>query len=110
MLSVLAGLVSVALFAGLMAVGDRKRGTVLGQAVLVAGGVVFFAAIAGVGADGFGLAPRLLAVGLLAAGAGGMLYHLYVGRFDDLRLARAVFVAVYLGLAAVFGLIFLVIF
>ena len=105
-------LVSLASFAALLWIADRKRGTVVAQGVLVAGAVVFFVAIAaGPAADpGAWLAPRgiaTFAVGLLAAGAGGMLYHLYLGRFAELRVARMVFVAVYLALAAVFALVFL---
>ena len=111
MAALVAVVVSVALMVGLMALSDRKRGTVLGQVVLLAGGAVFFLSIAA--GEVAGIGPRalaILAVGLLAAGAGGMLYHLYVGRFTDLRLARGVFAAVYLGLAAAFGLLFLVLF
>ncbi len=102
-------LVSAAVFAGFLMMSDRKRGTVLGQGVLVAGAVVFFAAIVA-GGPLAGLSPRALAifaVGLLAAGSGGMLYHLYLGRFEEVMTARAVFVAVYLALAALYAVIFL---
>ena len=102
-------IVSIAVFAGLLMMSDRKRGTVFGQGVLVAGAIVFFAAIVA-GGPLAGLSPRalaIMAVGLLAAGSGGMLYHLYLGRFDEVMTARAVFVGVYLALAALYALIFL---
>ena len=111
MLQVLpAVLVSIAIFAGFLSMSDRKRGTVLGQGVLVAGAIVFFAGIVA-GGPLAGISPRALAffaVGLLAAGSGGMLYHLYLGRFEEVMTARAVFVAVYVGLAALYTLIFLI--
>ena len=109
MLMILLPLVaSLAAFGALLALADRKRGTVVAQGVLIAGAVVFFAAIVG-GPDGPGAQRALatLAVGLLSAGAAGMLYHLYLGRFASLATARAVFVAVYLGLGAIFALVFL---
>ncbi|MGY6410504.1 MAG: hypothetical protein ACXIUV_05695 [Alkalilacustris sp.] len=111
MLQVLpAVLVSIAIFAGFLSMSDRKRGTVLGQGVLVAGAIVFFAGIVA-GGPLAGISPRALAifaVGLLAAGSGGMLYHLYLGRFEEVMTARTVFVGVYLALAALYALIFLV--
>jgi hypothetical protein len=107
-MTLLAVLVSVAAFAGLMMMADRRRGTVVGQAVLLAGAAVFFLAI--VAGPVAGLGPRqlaALAVGLLVAGSAGMLYHLYLGRFAELWVARGVFVAVYLALAAVYSFLFL---
>ena len=110
MLQVLpAAVLSIAVFTGFLMMSDRKRGTVLGQGVLVAGAVVFFAAIVA-GGPLAGISPRalaILAVGLLAAGSGGMLYHLYLGRFEEVMTARAVFVGVYLALAALYALVFL---
>jgi hypothetical protein len=51
-----------------------------------------------------------IATGLMAAAVAGMLYHLYLGRFVRVWAARAVFTAVYLGLAALFGVVFLSLF
>lgn len=104
-----AALVSIAAFAGLLMMSDRKRGTVLGLGVLVTGAVVLFAGrVAGGPLDGIPARMQaIMTVGLLAAGSGGMLYHLYLGRFEAVTTARAVFVGVYLGLAAVYALIFL---
>ncbi len=104
----LAVVISVAAFAALLLIPDRKRGTVIAQGVLIAGAALFFVAI--VAGPVAGIAPRqiaILAVGLLAAASSGMLYHLYLGRFAEVRVAQGVFVAVYLGLAAVYALIFL---
>jgi hypothetical protein len=50
---------------------------------------------------------RGFGVGLMAAAVAGMLYHLYLGRFDQVWTARGVFLLVYLVVSAAFGLIFL---
>jgi Flp pilus assembly protein TadB len=46
-------------------------------------------------------------VGLMAAAVSGMLYHLYLGRFEQVWTARGVFLLVYLVVSALFGLVFL---
>jgi hypothetical protein len=54
-----------------------------------------------------GLPPQRLAafgVGLMAAAVAGMLYHLYLGRFERVWAARGVFLLVYLVVSALFGL------
>lgn len=103
---------SAALFCALVLMADRKRGAALAQGALVLAVVGMFVAITANGPVA-GLAPigiAAIATGLIAAAVAGMLYHLYLGRFDDVRAARAVFTAVYLGLAGLFGLVFLSLF
>ncbi|MCT4685624.1 MAG: hypothetical protein N4A39_18030 [Roseicyclus sp.] len=107
--SLIAALPSAALFAGLALMSDRPRGALLAQAALVAAVVMIFVAIL-VDAPVAGIpAPRLAAIatGLIAAAVAGMLYHLYLGRFERVWAARAVFTLVYLGAAGLFGLVFL---
>jgi hypothetical protein len=88
---------------------DRPRGAFLAQiALVVASALVFVAILAG--GPVAGLAPQRLAafaVGLMAAAVAGMLYHLYLGRFERVWAARGVFTLVYLVTAGLFGLVFL---
>ncbi|MBF9057976.1 hypothetical protein HKCCSP123_02155 [Rhodobacterales bacterium HKCCSP123] len=100
---------SAALFCGLALMSDRKRGAVLAQAALVLAAAAIFVAII---LDGpvAGLPPERLAAiatGLMAAAVAGMLYHLYLGRFERVWAARFVFTLVYLVTAGLFGLVFL---
>ncbi|MEM7722693.1 MAG: hypothetical protein AAF376_09985 [Pseudomonadota bacterium] len=100
---------STALFGGLALMSDRERGAFLAQCGLAFAAALVFVAIV---ADGpiFGITTRGLsafAVGLLSACVAGMLYHLYLGRFERVWAARGVFTLVYLGLSALFGLLFL---
>lgn len=107
--SLIAALPSAALFAGLALMSDRPRGALLAQGALVAAVVMIFVAIV-VDAPVAGIpAPRLAAIatGLIAAAVAGMLYHLYLGRFERVWATRAVFALVYLGAAGLFGLVFL---
>jgi hypothetical protein len=102
-------LASAALFGALALMSDRKRGAFLAQIALFAAGALLFVAIVVPGPVA-GVAPAGLAafaVGLIAAAGAGMLYHLYLGRFARVWAARGVFTAVYLGLSALFGLVFL---
>jgi hypothetical protein len=100
---------SAALFGALVLMSDRKRGAFLAQIGLAAAAAVVFVAIvvdgpvAGIGPGG----RAAVAVGLISAAAAGMLYHLYLGRFERVWAARGVFSAVYLALSALFGLVFL---
>ena len=102
-------LVSAAVFGGLVLMSDRRRGAFIAQGILVAGAVIVFIAI--LRADGVaGLPSGRIAgvgVGLMAAAVAGMLYHLYLGRFERVWAARGVFLLVYLFVSALFGLIFL---
>ena len=103
---------SAMLFCGLALMSDRKRGAALAQVALVLAVVAMFVAITATGALA-GLAPEriaAIATGLIAAAVAGMLYHLYLGRFERVWAARAVFSAVYLGLAGLFGFVFLSLF
>ena len=104
----LALLISAAAFAGVVMMTDRRRGANVAQGVLLLGGALAFATV--VAGPVAGIGPRQLAVhavGLLAAGAAGMLYHFYLGRFARVWAARGALAAVFLGFWAVFGLIFL---
>jgi hypothetical protein len=99
---------SAALFCALALMTDRKRGALVAQGALFISVVAIFVAIV---ADGpvAGLPAAYvgaIATGLIAASVAGMLYHLYLGRFERTWAARGVFSAVYLGLALLFGLIF----
>jgi len=102
-------LVSAAVFGGLALMSDRRRGAFIAQGILVVGAVIVFIAI--LRADGVaGLPSGRIAgfgVGLTAAAVAGMLYHLYLGRFERVWAARGVFLLVYLFVSALFGLIFL---
>ncbi len=103
---------SAALFCSFALMSDRKRGAFLAQGALVVAVVAMFLAITANGPLA-GLDPiRLAAIatGLIAAAVAGMLYHLYLGRFVRVWAARGVFTAVYLGLSALFGLVFLSLF
>jgi hypothetical protein len=106
--AVLAALLAAGAFGGVVMMSDRKRGANVAQAVLLAGGVLAFVAI--LAGPVAGVTPRQiagLAAGLLAAGAAGMLYHFYLGRFAQVLTARAALTAVFLGFWLVFGLGFL---
>ena len=103
---------SAGLFCAFALMSDRKSGACLAQAALVAAVVVMFVAILVEGPIA-GLSPlrvAAIATGLIAAAVAGMLYHLYLGRFTRVWAARGVFTVVYLGLAALFGLVFLSLF
>ncbi|MFN3263046.1 MAG: hypothetical protein ACE37J_21050 [Pikeienuella sp.] len=104
----LIALASAAAFGALTLMSDRKRGAFLAQVGLaLAASLVFVAIIADgpvLGVEPEGLAA--FAVGLISAAAAGMLYHLYLGRFERVWTARGVFSAVYLALSAMFGLVF----
>jgi ferredoxin len=71
---------------------DRPRGAFIAQCILVVGAVLVFIAI--VVSDGIGGLPpdRIAAfgVGLMAAAVSGMLYHLYLGRFEQVWTARSI--------------------
>lgn len=100
----LVALVSVALFAGLVLIEDRRRGGLIGQIGTVFGAVMLLVASAW-SKDGQATAwpfSALLAggVGVLSAATGGMGYHLFLGRFTSLQTARGAFLCVSLGLAA----------
>lgn len=100
---------SAALFVALVLMSDRKRGAFLAQIGLVIATALVFVAIVVDGPVG-GIGPRSLAafaVGLISAAVAGMLYHLYLGRFERVWAARGVFSTVYLALSALFGLVFL---
>jgi hypothetical protein len=100
---------SAALFGALVLMSDRKRGAFLAQIGLVIATALVFVAIV-VDSPVAGIAPRGLAafaVGLISAAVAGMLYHLYLGRFERVWAARVVFSAVYLAVSALFGLVFL---
>jgi hypothetical protein len=103
---------SAALFGALVLMSDRKRGAFLAQGALVLAVVAMFVAITANGSlAGFDpIEIAGIATGLIAAAVAGMLYHLYLGRFVRVWAARGVFTAVYLGLAALFGLVFLSLF
>ena len=103
----LAGLIalaSAAVFGALVLMHDRKRGAFLAQVGLAIAGALALAA--GV-MDGPARALAALAVGFMSAAVAGMLYHLYLGRFDRVWAARGVFLAAYLAISAVFGIVFL---
>ena len=100
---------SGAVFGALALMSDRRRGAFLAQIGLGLAAALIFVAIV---ADGpiAGIAPRgvaAVAVSLISATGAGMLYHLYLGRFERVWAARGVFTAVFLALSALFGLVFL---
>lgn len=102
-------LASVAVFGGLVLMSDRRRGALLAQGWLVLAAAGVFVAILAEGPVA-GLAPPALAafaVALIPASLSGMLYHLYLGRFERVWPARGVFALVFLGLTALFGFVFL---
>lgn len=104
-------LLSTLVFAGLVFVQDRPRGALIAQigsvaaAALIFVALVFDALLYGIGLSA--LQVSALGLALLAATVGGMFYHLYLGRFDDVWRARFVFALVYLGVAAVLGTLYL---
>ena len=102
----LAAFLSALVFTGLVTIQDRPRGAFIAQMGSVGAAALIFVAL--VFTTGTA-AVRLSAMGtaLLAATVGGMFYHLYLGRFDDVWRARVVFALVYLGIAAVLGTLYL---
>ena len=90
---------------------DRPRGAFIAQGILVAARNQSCSSAISLRTDGVaGLPPERIAafgVGLMAAAVAGMLYHLYLGRFERVWAARGVFLLVYLFVSALFGLIFL---
>jgi hypothetical protein len=105
----LIAIASAAAFGALALMSDRKRGASLAQIGLaIASALVFVAIVVDgpvAGIDARGLAA--FAVGLISATVAGMLYHLYLGRFERVWTARGTFTVVYLALSALFGLVFL---
>lgn len=102
-------LVSAALFGGVALMSDRPRGALIAQGALFVAAALVFVAIV-VRGPVAGIAPEALAafgVGVMAAAVAGMLYHLYLGRFESVWKARGVFTLVYLVTSALFGLVFL---
>ena len=104
---VLVGLASLAIFAGLVLIEDRRRGGLIGQVGTAIGAIMLFATSL-LSKDSQATAwpfSVLLAggVGVLSAATGGMGYHLFLGRFTSLRAARGAFLCVSLGLAMVLG-------
>lgn len=102
-------LVSAALFGGLALMSNRPRGAQVAQGFLVVAAILVFIAILVPGPIA-GIPSRGLAafgVGVISASVAGMLYHLYLGRFDDVWKARGVFTLVYLVTSAIFGFVFL---
>jgi len=100
---------SAAVFGALALMSDRPRGALIAQAGLALAGALIFVAII-LDAPLLGWTPDeviTFAVGVMAACVAGMLYHLYLGRFASVIAARGVFTLVFLGLAALFGLVFL---
>lgn len=101
--------VSAALFSALALMSDRPRGALIAQiALFLAGGLLLFASVR---ESAFvGISPRMmaaLATGVIAAALSGMFYHLYIGRFERVWAARAVFTAIYLAASGVLSLVFL---
>jgi hypothetical protein len=108
-LSVPVALISAAIFGGLVLMSDRKRGAFLAQAILFLGAVLIFVAIVAARPI-LGLTTEALAAiatAVMSAAVAGMLYHLYLGRFERVWAARGVFLAVYLIVSALFGFVFL---
>lgn len=102
-------LVSAVLFGGLALMSNRPRGALIAQGILAVAAVLVFIAILVPGPIA-GITPRGLAafgVGVISASVAGMLYHLYLGRFDNVWKARGVFTGVYLITSAIFGLVFM---
>ena len=103
--------ISALVFSGLVFIQDRPRGAMIAQGGSVLAAALIFVAVAfDAGLAAWGLTPlqlSALGVALLAATIGGMFYHLYLGRFDDIWRARFVFALVYLGAAAVLGTLYL---
>ena len=102
-------LVSALVFAAIALLSDRPRGAAVAQSALYAGAAMIFAAVVVEGPLLGQPVERIAAFGasLMAAAAAGMLYHIYLGRFANAWAARGVFTLVYLGLAALFGLVIL---
>jgi len=101
--------ISAAVFCALALMSDRPKGALVAQiALCVAGGLLFLAIVRD--AALLGIAPRMwaaLATGVIAAALSGMFYHLYLGRFERVWAARAVFSAIYLATLGVLSLLFL---
>jgi hypothetical protein len=100
--------VSAALFGGLALMSNRPRGALIAQGILVVAAILVFIAILVPGPIA-GVTSRGLAafgVGVISASVAGMLYHLYLGRFDNVWKARGVFTLVYLITSTLFGFVF----
>ncbi len=100
--------VSAALFGGLALMSNRPRGALIAQGILVVAAILVFIAILVPGPIA-GITSRGLAafgVGVISASVAGMLYHLYLGRFDNVWKARGVFTVVFLITSALFGFVF----
>jgi hypothetical protein len=100
---------SAALFGGLALLSNRPRGALIAQGALAVAAALVFVAILAEGPVA-GMTPDWIAalgVGLMAAAVSGMLYHLYLGRFESVWTARGVFTLVYLVTSALFGVVFL---
>ncbi|MCE8006286.1 hypothetical protein [Aestuariivita sp.] len=100
---------SAVVFGALTLMSDRPRGALIAQCIMAVAGAVLFMAILRE-APLMGISPlgvAALATGVISAAIAGMFYHLYLGRFERVWAARGVFTALYLGLSALLGLLFL---
>lgn len=102
-------LVSVLAFCGVSLMTDRKRGASVAQIGTFVAAVILIGSLSLTGPL-WGIAPMTysaLGVSLFAATLAGMFYHLYLGRFTSVWKARGVFSLIYLGFAAVLGIVLL---
>jgi hypothetical protein len=98
-------LVSLIAFGVVVSISNRKLGANIAWAILLLGGALAF--VANVAGAVAGLSPRQIAgfaAGLLAAGAAGMLYHFFLGRFERVWTARGLLTAVFAAFWLAMGL------
>lgn len=97
---------SLACYAGLVLVSDRKKGVSISQVGTVIGAILLFVSLPNAEttiAFSFSIDPILaMGIGLFSATAAAMGYHLYLGRFTSIRVARGVFLIVGIGIAVSF--------
>ena len=106
-LAVALGVASAAVFGALVLMTDRKRGALVAQVGSVLAAAAIFAALAFGAGTGWARPVSAFGTALFSATLAGMGYHLYLGRFQEVRRARGVFALVFLGIAGVFGLLYL---
>ena len=102
-----AALIAVTVFAGLVLITDRRRGGLIGQLGTGIGAIILFVAYAMEQRSDLTPAyiPGLMAggVGVMSAATGGMEYHLFLGRFTSIWAARGVFLCVAVALGVALG-------
>ena len=97
---------SLACYTGLVVVPDRKKGVSISQVGIAIGAILLFVSMPNAEttiALSSSIDPIMaMGTGVFSATAAAMGFHLYLGRFASIRVARGVFLIVGIGIAVSF--------